>query len=446
MSRNAVRGRLERDGVRPSRQLGQNFLVDDAVARAIVDGLEAGPEDCVVEVGPGTGALTRHVVGRVRRLVLVEFDRRLAGALREEYAGCPDVEVVEADAAHFDLRPLFREGAVKFLGNLPYSAGAPILKRFLTRPTPVARAVVMLQKEFVDRMRADAGDDAFGAMSVRIGSEWRVEPLLLVPPDAFLPRPRVDSLVVRMERLAPEVFPVFDPRLLDRLLRMGFAQRRKQLHKQLPGGMKVFGPVAEAMGLPPTTRAEQLSVARWIELARRYDPHPLKDMPQNGGEMFDVVDERDEVVGRERRDVVHRDGLRHRAVHVFVRNRRGEVFLQKRSHLKDKHPGEWDSSAAGHLEVGEDYAAAAVRELAEELGITGAEPVQVARVAACPETGMENVRLFECEWNGAVRWPCAEIETGVWMRPEMIDDWVAVRPEDFAPGFRLCWRLWRQGS
>jgi len=429
--------------VRPSRQLGQNFLVDDAVAKAIADGLEAGSEDCVVEVGPGTGALTRHVAGRVRRLVLVEFDHRLAAALREEFNGRDDVEVVEADAARFDLRPLFREGGVKLLGNLPYSAGAPILKRFLTRPTPVVRAVVMLQKEFTDRMMADAGDDAFGAMSVRIRSEWRIEPLLRVPPDAFLPRPRVDSQVVRLERNAPDLHPVFDPRLLDRLLRMGFAQRRKQLHKQLPGGMAAFAPVAEAIGLPTTARAEELNIAKWIELARLYDPHPLKDNPQHAEEMFDVVDETDTVIGQAPRATVHRDGLRHRAVHVLVHNRKGEIFLQKRSHLKDNHPGVWDSSAAGHLDAGENYASAAVRELEEELGITGVDPVLRARIDACEDTGMEFVNLFEAEWNGPMHWPCAEIETGVWMPPAMIDDWLAARPQDFAPGFRRCRALTR---
>ena len=145
-----------------------------------------------------------------------------------------------------------------------------------------------------------------------------------------------------------------------------------------------------------------------------------------------------------RRDV-HANGWLHRAVHIFVLNDLGEVFLQKRSHLKDVKPGKWDSSAAGHLDAGEDYLPCAVRELEEELGIrTTADRLhRAAVVAACAGTGMEFVELYTTRWTGRLRWPAAEIETGQWFAPEEIDAWAAARPEDFADGFLECWRLYR---
>ncbi len=147
------------DGARvfPSKQLGQNFLTDPNMARWIVSQLEISPEDTVVEVGPGTGALTEHVVGKAKHVVLVEFDGRLAGALKERFKDRDDVEVHHADGAKFDRRILFRHRPVKFLGNLPYSSGGAIMKNMLGRPHPFSRAVIMLQKEVIDRLGAGPG-------------------------------------------------------------------------------------------------------------------------------------------------------------------------------------------------------------------------------------------------------------------------------------------------
>ena len=443
MNRGDIRDILANMGVRPSRQLGQNFLTDAGVAADIVGALGLGPDDCVIEVGPGTGALTRHVVGKVRRLVLVEFDTRLAARLQGEFAGNPAVEVIAADAANLDLRPFFREGGVKFLGNLPYSAGGAILRNFFGRPSPIARGVVMLQKEFVNRMLAGPGSKDFGLLSLRLQSEWQLRRVMDVPPDCFEPRPQIDSTVAVLEPLAAGTYPPFDARLFDSLIRRGFSQRRKQLHKQLPDGIRPWPELAGILGVSAAARAEELSVSQWIELTRLCDPHPLMDVPQKDDEIFDVVDASDEVVGRERRVVVHANNLLHRAVHILVFDKHGQVFLQKRSRLKDNHPGTWDSSAAGHLDAGEDYDCCAVRELEEELGVTGVAPARVAKIPACAATGWEHVWLYRVEWNGPVRFPCAEIEAGLWLPPAEIDLWIAARPEDFAPGFIECWRAAR---
>lgn len=158
-------------------------------------------------------------------------------------------------------------------------------------------------------------------------------------------------------------------------------------------------------------------------------------------EIFDVVDENDLVIGRNTRAEVHRLGLRHRAVHVLVFNSRGEVFLQKRSMKKDCFPGAWDSSAAGHLDCGEDYDACAVRELKEELGIVPSNALQkLFRMAACAETGMEHVWVYRCEAEGPFLLNRDELETGGWFAPDDVTRWITERPHDFASALIAIWK------
>lgn len=164
-------------------------------------------------------------------------------------------------------------------------------------------------------------------------------------------------------------------------------------------------------------------------------------------ERFDVVDEHDVVVGQASRAEVHRRGLKHRAVHVLVFNRRGELFLQKRSLKKDQHPGVWDSSASGHLEAGESYDACAVREVHEELGWPlPAGPEFLFKIAAGPETGQEFVRVYRGAAEGPFRLHPEEIETGQWFSPEDLEARLKRQPEAFAPAFRLIWQLFQRGD
>jgi isopentenyldiphosphate isomerase len=157
-------------------------------------------------------------------------------------------------------------------------------------------------------------------------------------------------------------------------------------------------------------------------------------------EIFDVVNERDEVVEKCVRREVHRLGLRHRAAHVLVFNSRGEVFLQKRSMTKDTFPGAWDSSASGHLNCGEDYDTCALRELREELGFVPTEaPVRLFKIDACPQTGQEFVWVYRCESDGPFVLHPEEIETGNWFKGDAINQWMAERPADFASALILIW-------
>lgn len=158
-------------------------------------------------------------------------------------------------------------------------------------------------------------------------------------------------------------------------------------------------------------------------------------------EIFDVVNERDEVIGRERRSEVHRLNLRHRAVHVLLFNRRGELFLQQRSLAKDNWPGVWDSSSSGHLDSGEEYDACTLREVREELGVElPVVPRRLFKLEAGPETGWEFCWIYRADHEGPFALQASEVRGGGWFTRDAIADWIARRPEDFASAFRAIWR------
>ena len=157
-------------------------------------------------------------------------------------------------------------------------------------------------------------------------------------------------------------------------------------------------------------------------------------------DIFDVVNDRDEVIDRRPRSEVHRLGLRHRAAHILAFNSLGQVFLQKRSMRKDRQPGLWDSSASGHVDSGEDYDAAAVRELREEIGLALAQPPQrLFKINACAETDQEFVWVYRCEAEGPFELNRDEIERGGWFAPDEVTRWMADRPEEFASSLRYIW-------
>ncbi|MDR3459117.1 MAG: NUDIX domain-containing protein [Verrucomicrobiae bacterium] len=158
-------------------------------------------------------------------------------------------------------------------------------------------------------------------------------------------------------------------------------------------------------------------------------------------EIFDVVNERDEVIGQAPRQEVHARGLWHRAVHVLVFNERGDLFLQKRSLKKDIAAGKWDSSASGHLDTGEDYDACAVREVREEIGLHLPQPPRrLFKIDPCQETGWEFCWIYQCDSEGPFVLHPDEIETGGWFAPETVTKWVAEKPGDFASAFALLWK------
>jgi isopentenyl-diphosphate delta-isomerase len=164
-------------------------------------------------------------------------------------------------------------------------------------------------------------------------------------------------------------------------------------------------------------------------------------MPED---IFDLVNERDEVIGRAPRSEVHARGLLHRAVHVLVFNAQGEMFLQKRSKTKDREPSRWGAACSGHVDSGEDYDTAAVRELGEELGWKPSVPLQrVLRIEACRETDQEFVWVYRCNGEGPFTLNMDEVETGGWFSSQQIERWLVEHPQDFTTAFTALWYLLR---
>jgi isopentenyl-diphosphate delta-isomerase type 1 len=167
-------------------------------------------------------------------------------------------------------------------------------------------------------------------------------------------------------------------------------------------------------------------------------------MPED---IFDVVNERDEVIDAKPRSVVHTQGLLHRAVHVFVFNGRGDIFLQKRSMKKDRQPGVWDSSCSGHVDSGETYDQSAVRELGEELGLKIKSPLEkLFKIDACEEADAEFVWIYRCKSEGPFELHPDEIERGDWFTTARVSQWMAEKPGEFAPAFVLIWKKYLAGE
>ena len=368
------------------------------------------------------------------------------------FGGQGRFQVIHGDALEYDARTLWHQRPVKVFGNLPYYVSTPLLFHFTSQAAPVERAVFLLQRELAERLAAGPGTKAYGIVSVVLGRRWRIKLLKVLPASVFFPEPNVDSALISLELRAPGELPACDARTFEQIVRVGFSQRRKQLRKMLSAlgaealpVLSRWNDVTGQLGVTETVRGEELSLLQWTALSNVFAPVEPAAAQNAQLERFDVVDEHDRVVGTESRGVVHATGLRHRAVHLFVFNGQGELFLQKRSPWKDKHPGKWDSSAAGHVDSGEDYPAAARRELAEELGLDP-DRTPLREIGALPAgeaTGWEFVRIFQARDNGPFRWPPAEIGWGGFFPVEAVQDWSTAHPEDFAPGFLACWRVWR---
>ena len=256
------------------RSLGQNFLIDPNLQRKIVDELEAGPGDVVLEVGPGHGELSEHLVAAVHRLVLIEKDAKLAAALAARWADRPKVHVIEGDALELDLGVAREPGHdLLILSNVPYNVTSPLLFAFLAVRPPPRRIVVMVQREVADRIVAEPGSKTYGALSVGVQAVARAELRFAVGRQVFRPRPDVDSAVLRIDPDPASAVGVDAPRLRD-VTRALFSRRRKQLQKILRTAPEL-GPVADpdsllaALGLDPRARPETLSPREIVALSER---------------------------------------------------------------------------------------------------------------------------------------------------------------------------------
>jgi len=428
--------------VSPAKTLGQNFLHDQNLARWIVDQAQITPDDYVVEIGPGLGALTRFILEKGAHVLAIEKDARLAGFLRAHFPN-QRLEVLNSDALKFDPRSLFAHRTVKLLGNLPYNVSSVLLLRFLEHPSPISLLLLMLQKEVAERLSASPSTHDYGALTLRVQLHHHVKYLRTVPATVFFPRPEVDSAVVRILPRDPLELPQHDDQLLLKLIRAGFSQRRKQLRKLLREDIKDWDTVSRRLKISANARAEELSLLQWIALANCIAPPPDADTGLNRNERFPIADKKDRILRYANRSEVHGNNLRHRAVHILIFNEAGELYLQQRSRWKDRHPLKWDSSAAGHVAFRESYDETARRELKEELGTT--VPLhKVSKVSASQRTDHEFIWLYRGLTSGDLVPDNSEIEQGAFFRPAVIDGWTSARPEDFAPGFLECWKAYRR--
>ena len=251
----------------PKRRLGQHFLTDPRILARIADALQAGPDDTVLEIGPGRGGLTAALAERAARVVAIEKDRELVPSLRARF---PSVDVVEGDALELDWHAVI-PGPFLLVGNIPYNITSPLLDKALLPPVP-RRILFLVQKEVADRVIAAPGTSEYGALTVGVQSAVRAERLFTVAAGAFQPRPKVDSAVLRLTPLA-------DPLVSDREREsfraavVGlFSYRRKQLLRgvrELTGwDAAQSGDLLEQAAVSPTVRPEVLSPAEFVQLHR----------------------------------------------------------------------------------------------------------------------------------------------------------------------------------
>ena len=264
LTRTEARGLLDRFGIRPKRSLGQNFVVEPNTVRRIAELAGVGVGDRVVEVGPGLGALTLALLETGAEVTAVEIDDVLVEVLEEVAGDHGSLRIVHADAMGVDWESLLGAGPWTLVANLPYNVSVPLVCDLLDDVPAIVRLVVMVQLEVADRLVASPGDDAYGLPSVKVAYHAEARKVGRVPPSVFLPRPRVDSALVDIVR-RPEPLVAADPDVLFRLVRAGFAHRRKMLRGALRGIVDEAGLVAA--GVDPTLRAEDLDLAQWAAIA-----------------------------------------------------------------------------------------------------------------------------------------------------------------------------------
>lgn len=256
-----VRALLERLAFKPSRILGQNFLVDANILRILIEAAEISTRDHVLEIGPGLGALTGPLIERAGRVTAIEKDDVLFAHLRETLGHAPNLTLIHADALECDLRRLLQNGINKVAANLPYSIGTRALVEVCRAPARPERLVVTVQREVAERMAAEPGSRNYGVLSVFVQLDYRVEVRKRVAPTCFWPPPNVESAIVVLERRERPA-PVADEQRFESLVKHCFEHRRKQM-----GSLVRHVEALARAGIDPRRRPETLSVMEWIHLA-----------------------------------------------------------------------------------------------------------------------------------------------------------------------------------
>lgn len=259
------------------KKYGQNFLIDPLVLDRIVQAASIGPEDFVLEIGPGIGTMTQALSAAARSVVAVEIDRHLIPILQDTLSDCENVEILQEDILKVDLRALseqYHNGKpIKVLANLPYYITTPILMKLLESDIPLDSVTVMVQKEVAERMCSKPGSKDYGALSLAVQYAAKPNIVTSVPPNCFMPRPNAHSAVVHLKVYDTPPVTVCDPKLLFQVIRASFAQRRKTLQNglrnapELPLSKEQAEACIAACGFPPAVRGETLSLEDFAKLS-----------------------------------------------------------------------------------------------------------------------------------------------------------------------------------
>lgn len=248
------------------KRFGQNFLVDSNAIARIIDLIDPEPEDALVEIGPGLGAITRPLLERASRVTAVELDRDLPKKLRQHCAGAGELVLHQADALRFDFRQLVSDRRLRIVGNLPYNISTPLLFHLFKTLDAIEDMHFTLQKEVVERLAAEPSSKQYGRLTVMAQYHCTVDYLFDLPPGVFRPVPKVDSAFVRLTPHRDDIpLRADDPALFARLVAQAFNQRRKTLRNTLRS--LVDEPIFAAAEIDPGARAETLAVEDFVRLS-----------------------------------------------------------------------------------------------------------------------------------------------------------------------------------
>jgi 16S rRNA (adenine1518-N6/adenine1519-N6)-dimethyltransferase len=248
---------------RARKRFGQNFLVDQRVIDRIIQTLRPQPDELLVEIGPGHGALTEALLELGAELIVIELDRDLAAALQQRHAGSERLQIIQADALKVDLSAL-AEKPFRLIGNLPYNISSPLLFHFAEHQGSCVDAHLMLQREVAVRLAASPGDSSFSRLSVMMSLYAVTESLFDVPAEAFQPQPKVVSSIVRLQPRQPEIADNESRRAFSRFVQQAFGQRRKTLANNLRGWLD--REAITALDIDPGIRPQQLGLAEYLRL------------------------------------------------------------------------------------------------------------------------------------------------------------------------------------
>jgi len=264
---------------RARKRFGQNFLVDHGVIREIVRAIHPRPDDQLVEIGPGKGAITALLADSCNHLSVIELDRDLVPWLKVKFEKHPDFRLFQADALSFDFAQIATtDTPLRIVGNLPYNISTPLIFHLLSYSHQVEDMHFMLQKEVVKRMAAQPGESAYGRLGIMVQYYCAVENLFEVPPTAFDPAPKVDSAIVRLTPYKTLPFPADNIKMFERLVNVAFQQRRKTLRNALK--QMIPTEIIDSLPVDAGARAETLSLQTFVELSNLLNKLDLSSMNQ----------------------------------------------------------------------------------------------------------------------------------------------------------------------